>query len=144
MALRIAVCCGGGFSSSALAKRMQKEAERKGLTDRGNFRYVPFIDLEGVQDEFDVAMLCPHLQYKAVEVADRFRIPLYIIPPRLYGMMPAEDLLEDAEDVCAIWGETHTNLVAFPDDPPALSIKRTRSHRREAARLTTLGAGGQE
>lgn len=144
MALRIAVCCGGGFSSSALAKRMQKEAERKGLTDRVNFRYVPFIDLEGAQDEFDVAMLCPHLQYKAVEVADRFRIPLYIIPPRLYGMMPAEDLLEDAEDVCAIWGETHTNLVAFPDDPPALSIKRTRSHRREAARLTTLGAGGQE
>ena len=138
MALRIAVCCGGGFSSSALAKRMQKEAERR------NFRYVPFIDLEGAQDEFDVAMLCPHLQYKAVEVADRFRIPLYIIPPRLYGMMPAEDLLEDAEDVCAIWGETHTNLVAFPDDPPALSIKRTRSHRREAARLTTLGAGGQE
>lgn len=135
MALRIAICCGGGFSSSALAKRMQKEAERKGLTGRGNFRYVPFLELERVQDEFDIAMLCPHLQYKAVEVADHFHIPLYIIPPRLYGMMPAEDLLEDAEDIRVIWDETHTNLVAFPDDPPVLSIKRTRSHRREVARL---------
>ena len=139
MALRIAVCCGGGFSSSALAKRMQKEAERKGLSDRGNFRYVPFMDLDGVQDEFDIAMLSPHMQYKAVEVADRFRIPLYIIPPRLYGMMPAEDLLEDAEDAYAIWEHTHTNLVAFPDDPPALSIKRTRSHRREVALRAAIG-----
>ena len=67
MALRIAVCCGGGFSSSALAKRMQKEAERKGLTDRGNFRYVPFMDLEGVQDEFDMNRLRYH---KVVLMAD--------------------------------------------------------------------------
>lgn len=35
--LRIAICCGGGFSSSALAAHLEKESEEKGLKERATF-----------------------------------------------------------------------------------------------------------
>lgn len=130
MTLRIAIVCGGGFSSSAMAHRVQMDAEKNGLTDRGNFRYIPSHELIKRQDEADIAMLCPHLVYQMDRFIPNLHIPLYIIPPKLYGTMPAEDMLEDAEDMYALWEQTHTNPVQFADEPQPLIIKRHSSHRR--------------
>lgn len=128
--IKIAIVCGGGFSSSALAVHLEKELIEKGLKERAEFEFIPSVHLPDRQDEVDVAMLCPHLEWFAGQNKDKFHIPTYIIPPKLYGLMPAEDFIEDAEDILAMYKENPHNPMAFPDDPKPLRIKRTVSHRK--------------
>lgn len=40
--IRILLCCGGGFSSSAIATRMEKEIKEKNLEDKYNIEFLPF------------------------------------------------------------------------------------------------------
>ena len=142
MALRIAICCGGGFSSSALARNLQLQAEEKGLADRASFAYVPYHDLKVArhQEDFDIALLCPHLEWRVSSDAELFGIPIYIIPPKLYGIMPAEDLIEDAEDCMRMYAEAPSTPVRFPDEPSALTIKRACSHKRYEQHQAALAA----
>lgn len=128
--LRIAICCGGGFSSSFLAQKLQKETEEKGLSDRATFTYVPELHLLERQNEFDIAMVCPHMEWNVNQIKDQFTIPVTIIPPRLYGLMPVRDYVEDAEDIMELWKNGAKNIVGFPDEPRPLSVKRVVSHRR--------------
>jgi PTS system cellobiose-specific IIB component len=142
MALRIAIVCGGGFSSSALARNLQKQAEKKGYADRVSFEYVPYHDLKvpAHQEGHDIALLCPHLEWRVKGDAELFSIPIYIIPPKLYGIMPVEDLVEDAEDCMKMWETDKSIPLQFPDEPLALSIKRTVSHRRYLEQQAALKA----
>ena len=128
--LRIAICCGGGFSSSALASHLQKGILESGLKERASFVFIPFNNLLDRKDEVDIAMLCPHLEWKAKKNAALYDIPLYIIPPKLYGLMPVADFVDDAEDTMEIWKENPKNVVTFPEEPKPLTIKRMVSHRR--------------
>ncbi len=128
--MRIAIVCGGGFSSSALAKHLEKESIEKNLGDRATFIFIPSDFLVKRQDEADIAMVCPHMEFNMRKWAPQFHIPVSIIPPKLYGLMPAEDFIEDAEDLMKIWEENHTNIVTFPDEPKPLSVRRDVSHRR--------------
>ena len=97
--LRIAICCGGGFSSSALAAHLEKESEEKGLKERASFIFIPILHLLDRMDEVDVAMVCPHMEMQVRKDAPKYTIPVTIIPPRLYGLMPAQSFIEDAEDI---------------------------------------------
>jgi PTS system cellobiose-specific IIB component len=128
--IRIAICCGGGFSSSALANHLQKELLEKGLSDRASFVFIPFHFLYDRRDEVDIGMLCPHLEWAAKRNASKFDIPLYIIPPKLYGLMPASDFIDDAEDIIELWKQKPENIMTFPEEPRPLQIKRMVSHRR--------------
>ena len=40
--IRILLCCGGGFSSSAIATRMKKEIKEKNLEDKYSIEFLPF------------------------------------------------------------------------------------------------------
>ena len=131
--LRIAICCGGGFSSSALATHLEKESEEKGLGERANFIFIPIAHLLDRMDEVDIAMVCPHMEFKVRQDAPKYTIPVTIIPPRLYGLMPALDFIEDAEDIYELWKNGAKNMVTFPDEPRPLAVKRTLSHRRKLA-----------
>lgn len=131
--LRIAICCGGGFSSSALATHLEKESEEKGLGERANFIFIPIDHLLDRMDEVDIAMVCPHMEFKVRQDAPKYTIPVTIIPPRLYGLMPALDFIEDAEDIYDLWKNGAKNMVTFPDEPRPLAVKRTLSHRRKLA-----------
>jgi PTS system cellobiose-specific IIB component len=84
------------------------------------------------QDEVDVALLCPHLEYDAKRAADqgKLRIPVFVLPMRLYGLVDIENLIEDAEDVLELWKAGTPNVVTFPDEPRSVVAKRTVSHRR--------------
>ena len=97
--LRIAICCGGGFSSSALAAHLEKESEEKGLKERATFIFIPILHLLDRMNEVDVAMVCPHMEMQVRKDAPKYTIPVTIIPPRLYGLMPAQSFIEDAEDI---------------------------------------------
>ena len=131
--LKIAICCGGGFSSSALAAHLEKESEEKNLTERANFIFIPINHLLDRMDEVDIAMVCPHMEWKVRSDAPKYTIPVSIIPPRLYGLMPAQSFIEDAEDLYALWTNGTKNMVTFPDEPRPLAVKRTISHRRTLA-----------
>lgn len=130
--IRIAICCGGGFSSSALASHLEMEVAQKNMQDRVTFIFIPIGRLVERQDEADVAMVCPHMEYKvkADSKAGLYRIPVTIIPPRLYGLMPASDFVDDAEDILELWKNGAENMVTFPEEPRPLAVTRTVSHRR--------------
>lgn len=128
--LRIAICCGGGFSSSALAAHLEKEVKEKNLSERASFIFIPIDLLLSRMNEVDIAMVCPHMEWKVRQDATKYTIPVSVIPPRLYGLMPAVDFIEDAEDLYALWKAGRKNMVTFDEEPRPLAVKRTTSHRR--------------
>lgn len=142
--LRIAVCCLGGASSSTMAEHFNRQLVERGLTEEVTIRFMPFMMLtaEGptffsrngsLQDEVDVALLCPHQEYDAKRAVDKLRIPVFVIPMRLYGPTDVEYLIEDAEDVLELWRQGVPNVVEFPDEGRSMVANRRVSHRRWAA-----------
>lgn len=143
--LRIAICCGGGFSSSTMAAHLNKQLRERHLEDKVFLEFIPFANLHGDgsafvtnvkrdrQSEVDVALLCPHLEYPAREAVEKgkIRIPLFILPMRMYGLVDIENFIEEAEDVLALWKSGKTgHLVTFPGEPRSMTAQRTVSHRR--------------
>lgn len=139
--LRIAICCGGGFSSSALAAHLDKEVQDKNLGNRAKFIFIPIGHLVERQDEVDIAMVCPHMEWKVREDSKKglYHIPVTIIPPRLYGLMPADDFMDDAEDLMELWKNGGKNMMHFPDEPRPLAAQRTVSHRRKLKGESAFG-----
>ena len=147
--IRIAICCGGGFSSSTMAAHLNKQLKEKGLEDEVFLEFIPFGNLYGGgevafssgvmtdrQDEVDVALLCPHLEYPAKTAVKegKIRIPLFVLPMRMYGLVDIENFVEEAEDVLELWNNGTPNVVTFPDEPRSMTALRTVSHRRWLAR----------
>ncbi|MBR3317344.1 MAG: hypothetical protein IKG21_05965 [Atopobiaceae bacterium] len=142
--LRIAVCCGGGFSSSTMAAHLNKQIRERHLEDKVFLEFIPFANMYGEdsafitgvkrnrQDEVDVALLCPHLEFDAKRAVEqgKLHIPIFILPMRLYGLVDIENLIEEAEDVLNLWKPGDSCLVTFPDEPRSVVAMRTVSHRR--------------
>ncbi|MDO4538964.1 MAG: hypothetical protein Q4B54_12440 [Coriobacteriales bacterium] len=142
--LRIAICCGGGFSSSTMAAHLNKQLKAKHLEDEVFLEFIPFSNLYGDdaafatgvkrdrQSEVDVALCCPHLEYPAARAAKegKLRIPVFILPMRMYGLVDIENFIEEAEDVLELWNNGTPNVVTFPDEPRSMTAPRTISHRR--------------
>lgn len=143
--LRIAICCGGGFSSSTMAASLEKQVKEKHLEDTVSFQFIPFSGLWGGsaafvnaagkdrQDEVDVALLCPHLEYPLKQNLDKLRIPCFVLPMQLYGALPVEHLIEEAEDVLELWNSGAKNPILFPGEPRSMTAARACSHRRWVA-----------
>ena len=58
--LRMVICCGGGMSSSVISVQIKKAIEDKGWEDEISVAFMPLLFLVKHQEEFDIAMLCPH------------------------------------------------------------------------------------
>ena len=151
--LRIAICCGGGFSSSTMAAHLNKQLHEKHLEDEVFLEFIPFGNLYGGgdlafvsgiqrdrQDEVDVALLCPHLEYPAATAVKegKIRIPLFVLPMRMYGLIDIENFIEEAQDVLELWKNGAPNVVTFPDEPRSMTAPRTISHRRWLAQQKRL------
>lgn len=142
--LRIAICCGGGFSSSTMAAHLNKQLRERHLEDKVFLEFIPFANLYGSdaafmqgikrdrQDEVDVALLCPHLEYPAAEAVKKglIRIPIFVLPMRMYGLVDIENFIEEAEDVLELWNNGAKNVITFPGEPRSMTAPRTVSHRR--------------
>jgi len=142
--LRIAICCGGGFSSSTMAAHLNKQLVDSKYKDEVTLQFIPFSGLWGEsaafhsggehdrQYEVDVALCCPHLEYPARDAVKqgKLRIPVFILPMRLYGQIDIDGVVEEAQDVIELWNNGTPNPVVFPDEPRSMTATRNVSHRR--------------
>ena len=132
--LNIMITCGAGFSSSALVTQLNKDAKEKNLDV--HYEYKPFDfggigGKDGTIEGVEIVMLCPHLQHESKKLAAAYpNVPFYVIPTRLYGLMSAEDFMQDAEDAIAGWKETGKNPFTFDGEEMAIRVMRTVSHRK--------------
>lgn len=129
--IKILLCCGGGFSSSAIATRMQKEIVEKGYEDQYSIEFLPFgLGLKEL-DRFDVVILCPHLKVeldKAIKNMDIDK-PMYLLPPKMYGLMKFDEIIVDVEDVIKMYNDNPTVPVKFPGEDNLLRITRGVAYR---------------
>lgn len=128
--LNIVICCNNGVCSGFFAKRLSRAVKERGMSQEVKFHFQAFQLFRQHYQEYDIAMLCPHLLHAAKTFLQECHpdIPLYIIPPRIYGSMRLDDLLEDAQELLDIYKENPVNFVHFPDEQDPLHIKRERSH----------------
>lgn len=130
--MKILICCGGGFSSSYVAMRMQKEIQNRHLEDQYRVDFLPFSLILEKIDEYDVIMLCPHLKMELTKLLSKYPLdkPIYLLPPRIYGMMTLDAIIEDGEDIINLYEKDHTNPVVFPGEENLLRIRRNQSYRK--------------
>ena len=126
----------GGFSSSALMNNLKKQIMDNGLENEISYEYKPFMsmakDLANGINEFDVIMVCPHQKKEAVKAAQASKVdvPIYVIPPRMYGLVDINELLLDAQDIKRIYAEKHENPFFFPGEENVLRSNRTKAFRK--------------
>ncbi|WP_296884172.1 MULTISPECIES: PTS sugar transporter subunit IIB [unclassified Thomasclavelia] len=129
--LKILICCGGGFSSSYVTERMKKEIVEKNLENEVNIEFYPFAIVEDKLSDVDIIMCCPHLKIYVEQFIDKTNvdIPIYLLPPKMYGLMKLEEILTDAKDVIKLYQKNKTNPVHFPNEENLLRITRGNAYR---------------
>lgn len=138
--MKILICCGGGFSSSYVAMRMQKEIEERHLENHYQVDFLPFSLILEKIEEYDVIMLCPHLKMALTKLLNEHTLdkPIYLLPPRIYGMMTLDAIIEDGEDIINLFETHHKNPVVFPGEENLLRIKRNQSYRKTYGRIKPM------
>lgn len=129
------LCCGGGFSSSAMVKRIQKEIQEKHMEQDVQIDFMPFMLSEKEADNYDIIVCCPHLARDVKAYNDKYiqnKVPIYVIPPLQYGVVSANDLYEDAQDVIAAFQQNPQNPFSFPGEENIYQCKRRKSWRKTA------------
>lgn len=130
--IKILICCGGGFSSSAMSVKVRKEIEARGIQDKVSVDFCPFeLSREHLGDA-DVIMVCPHQKYRVKQyVADyvQDQKPVYLLPPKMYGTMEVEELFVDAIDILEEFKKTHLNPFHFPGEEDIMRVKRDKAYR---------------
>ncbi len=135
--LKIILCCGGGFSSSAIAARMQKEIEQRGLQNEYSIDFYP-LEVAGERyaenklNQYDIAILCPHLKMviaRILKTNAKFNMPIYLLPPKIYGNMKLDVILADCEDIIELYKNGAENPVHFPGEENLLRITRGVAYR---------------
>ena len=128
--IRILLCCGGGFSSSYLTVKMQNEIKDKNLQDEVLIDFYPFKLVDEKIGNYDILMCCPHLNFemKRYVKAHHPKIPFYLLPPRMYGLMSFDELYQDAKDVIKEFKQTKMNPFHFPGEENNLRIERSQAY----------------
>lgn len=128
--LRILLCCGGGFSSSYIVEKMKKEIIDNHLENDVMIEYSPFsIALEKIND-FDIIVCCPHLNIYVKQLVEKtsLPIPIYMLPPKMYGRMEIKEIYKDALDIIEIFKKTNKNPVHFLNEDNVLKITRSKAY----------------
>lgn len=61
--IKILLCCGGGFSSSALSSKAEKEILENNMQNDYSIEFSPFFTANNKISQFDILVCCPHLIY---------------------------------------------------------------------------------
>lgn len=138
--LRILICCGGGFSSSALAGKVDRDIKAGGIEEEVSISFSPFSIAHERATEFDVIMCCPHLKFAVNSLAKnkiQNDVPIYILPPRMYGTMELNEVIQDAKDVILKFKQTPQNPISFKGEENIMKVTRSKAYRNHY-KLTEL------
>lgn len=129
--IRMLLCCAGGFSSSAMAEKVKKEIIEKGMQDQLSIEFSPFSMAAREFHDVDIMFVCPHQKFRIKEYNEKYvknQIPIYLIPPKIYGRMNVEDVLQDAKDIIEMFKENPQNPVHFPGEDNVMVIRRDKAY----------------
>ena len=129
--IKVLICCGGGFSSSYMAKALQDDIISKGYQEKMTVDFSPFLESYQVKDNYDVVMCCPHLTLKVSEYLEKYgkNVPYYIFPSMMYGRMYVKDIYRDALDIIEGFKQTQMNPFFFPGEDGYFVSKRVHCYR---------------
>lgn len=125
---KIAVSCGEGFASGYLAAHLNIFAAQEGISEKVLFHRIPYPDLYAHQDEFEMAMILPHIEWKVKEDTKQYKIPLYVIPFKVAVKPKAADFAQDCADILKM-AHGKGGLFHFPGEERTQSVKRLVSYR---------------
>lgn len=131
--IKILLCCGGGFSSSFIAERMKKEIIEYHMEEKVLIEFSPFsLALKKIND-YDIMICCPHLNIYVQQLVKKqnVSIPIYILPPRMYGSMEIKEIYQDAYDVIEMYNQNPINPVHFPGEDNVLRITRKCAYKNK-------------
>ena len=130
--LKVLVCCMGGFSSSAMIRTLKQNIIDTGYSDKMAVEFHGFSTCYEVMNDYDIIMTCPHLKYSVPEFIQKHdpAMPIYVLPPKVYGSMTAEIIYEDACDILEEYKKNPKNPFCFEGEENNLRIKRRCSHRQ--------------
>ena len=82
-------------------------------------------------NNFDIIICCPHLNIYVKQLLEKtdVQVPIYILPPRMYGNMEIEEIYQDVIDLLEIYQQTHMNPVHFPGEENVLKITRQNAYK---------------
>ena len=97
-------------------------------------------------DRFDIVVCCPHLTYDVKRMVKNAspNKPIYILPPRMYGLIDIRELSTDVLDVLEMYSQSPINPVHFPGEENVMRVTRSVAYRRskvlqkEAKKATSL------
>ena len=95
--IKILICCLGGFSSSAMVKKVKSEIIENNLQKEMSVDFSPFMNANKLYHEYDVIMVCPHTRYEVngfVKKHYDLNIPIYVLPPKMYGLMKFDEIIQ--------------------------------------------------
>jgi PTS system cellobiose-specific IIB component len=129
--IKILLCCGGGFSSSALSSKVEKEIFQSNMQNDYYIEFSPFMLASKKISEFDILVCCPHLIMDVNRMLKTSipNIPIYILPPKMYGLMSFKELALDVIDIIDLYNKTKVNPVHFPGEENTMMITRHVAYR---------------
>ena len=129
--IKILLCCAGGFSSSALSSKVRREILENKMQDDYYIEFSPFFTAKEKMSEFDILVCCPHLIFEVRKMLKTSapNIPIYILPPKMYGLMSFKELALDVVDIIDLYNKTKINPVHFPGEENTMSITRYVAYR---------------
>lgn len=126
---RIAVCCGEGFASGYLAAHLNIFAAQEGISDKVVFIRIPYPDLYAQQDDVEMAMILPHIEWKVKADTREYKIPLYVIPFKVAVKPRASDFVQDCAEIMQMAQERgYGGLICFPGEERTQRVSRLVSH----------------
>ena len=138
--LRILVCCGGGYSSSFMARTVQEQINKGNYGDKIKAGFYPFKEIYEVIQDYDIAYLCPHLRYRVPQMmkehGDIIKVPLCVIPPKMYGTMRLDDIVQDAVELIEIYKKNPKNPTHFDNEDDSVRVDRVYSHRKTYEKIS--------
>lgn len=119
------------ITAHGASQKVFDKAKEKNLEDKYSIEFLPFgLGLKEL-DRFDVVILCPHLKVELDRALKNQTIdkPLYLLPPKMYGLMKFDEIIVDIEDVMKMYQENPVVPVKFPGEDNLLRITRGVAYR---------------
>ena len=128
--IRVLLCCGGGFSSSALAQKAKNEIIAKGYSDKMSIEFSPFALSFEVMHNYDIIVCCPHLKMHVISSLKdmEVNIPIYLLPPRMYALLDVVEIYQDCIDIIDLYKNGKSNPVCFDGEENLMRIQRIKAH----------------